>query len=113
MHAAEMQTTMPIPGGLGSTAEPPSFGGLKLTLDEPRDLYSLMADYERRLILLALQAAGGHQRRAAASLGVLPSTLSEKLRRLGLRVKVRRARANPPLVASRAAGPIDVGSAIT
>jgi len=51
-----------------------------------RDLRELLDDYERKLILLALAAAGGHQRRAAASLGILPSTLSEKMKRLGLRV---------------------------
>lgn len=50
-----------------------------------KDLRSLLDDYERKLILLALDAAGGHQRRAAASLGILPSTLSEKMKRLGLR----------------------------
>jgi DNA-binding NtrC family response regulator len=44
-----------------------------------------MNDYERALILAALQATGGNQRRAAAALGILPSTLSEKLKRLGLR----------------------------
>jgi len=50
-----------------------------------KDLRSLLDDYERKLIMLALDAAGGHQRRAAASLGILPSTLSEKMKRLGLR----------------------------
>jgi DNA-binding NtrC family response regulator len=44
-----------------------------------------MNDYERALILAALQATGGNQRRAAVALGILPSTLSEKLKRLGLR----------------------------
>ena len=44
-----------------------------------------MTDYERAVIQAALQAAGGNQRRAAAALGILPSTLSEKLTRLGLR----------------------------
>ena len=44
-----------------------------------------MNDYERALILAALQATGGNQRRAAGALGILPSTLSEKLKRLGLR----------------------------
>jgi DNA-binding NtrC family response regulator len=44
-----------------------------------------MNDYERALIQSALQAAGGNQRRAAAMLGILPSTLSEKLKRLGMR----------------------------
>ncbi len=50
-----------------------------------QDLGSLLDDYERKLISLALEATGGHQRRAAASLGIRPTTLSEKLRRLGMR----------------------------
>jgi DNA-binding NtrC family response regulator len=54
-----------------------------------KDLRSLLDDYERKLILLALDAAGGHQRRAAGSLGILPSTLSEKMKRLGLRTSAR------------------------
>jgi DNA-binding NtrC family response regulator len=54
-----------------------------------KDLKSLMDDYERKLILLALDAAGGHQRRAAASLGLLPSTLSQKMKRLGVRRTVK------------------------
>ena len=57
--------------------------------DRRKDLRSLLDEYERRLILLALDAAGGHQRRAAASLGILPSTLSEKMKRLGLRAPAR------------------------
>jgi DNA-binding NtrC family response regulator len=57
-------------------------------------LKTLMADYERRLIVDALNAAGWHQRRAAARLGVLPTTLLEKMKRLG----IRRARAVDPLV---------------
>lgn len=52
--------------------------------------------YERRLIEDALRATGGNQRRAAQSLGVLPTTLHEKMKRLGL---VRRARSSqaPPM----------------
>jgi DNA-binding NtrC family response regulator len=42
-------------------------------------------DYERRLIQDALARARGNQRRAAAELGCLPTTLNEKMRRLGLR----------------------------
>ncbi|MND09849.1 Bacterial regulatory protein, Fis family [compost metagenome] len=34
---------------------------------------------------MALELAGWNQRRVAASLGLLPSTLSEKMKRLGLR----------------------------
>jgi DNA-binding NtrC family response regulator len=48
-------------------------------------LKELVDDYERRLILAALERAGGNQRRAAAELGCLPTTLNEKMRRLGLR----------------------------
>jgi DNA-binding NtrC family response regulator len=48
-------------------------------------LKRLVEDYERRLILDALERVGGNQRRAAAELGVLPTTLNEKMRRLGLR----------------------------
>ena len=47
-------------------------------------LKDILAEYERRLIAAALRAQGGHQRRAAASLGVLPSTLVEKMKRLGI-----------------------------
>jgi DNA-binding NtrC family response regulator len=50
-----------------------------------KDFKTLMAEYERDLILAALQATGGHQRRAAARLGILPTTLYEKMKRLGLR----------------------------
>jgi DNA-binding NtrC family response regulator len=48
-------------------------------------LKQLMAAYERNLILTALGASGWNQRRAAATLGVLPTTLLEKMRRLGIR----------------------------
>jgi DNA-binding NtrC family response regulator len=44
-----------------------------------------VAAYERRLIQEALWFAGGNQRRAAHALGCLPTTLNEKMRRLGLR----------------------------
>jgi DNA-binding NtrC family response regulator len=48
-------------------------------------LKSLVEDYERRLIEQALERARGNQRRAAAELGCLPTTLNEKMRRLGMR----------------------------
>ena len=48
-------------------------------------LRQLVEAYERRLILDALARAQGNQRRAAAELGCLPTTLNEKMRRLGLR----------------------------
>jgi len=43
-----------------------------------------VADYERQLIQSALDASSGNQRRAAAALGLLPTTLHEKMKRLGL-----------------------------
>jgi two-component system, NtrC family, response regulator AtoC len=51
----------------------------------PRSLKELVEEYERELILKALRDCGGHQRRAARALGILPTTLSEKMRRLSLR----------------------------
>jgi DNA-binding NtrC family response regulator len=48
------------------------------------DLKRLLEAYERSLILEALAAHHGHQRRAAARLGILPTTLHEKMKRLGL-----------------------------
>jgi DNA-binding NtrC family response regulator len=53
-----------------------------------RSLKEMVDDYERRLIAEALQASVGNQRRAARSLGVLPTTLNEKIKRLGLRTQV-------------------------
>ena len=47
-------------------------------------LKARVAAFERQLIQSALLAEGGNQRRAAASLGLLPTTLHEKMKRLGL-----------------------------
>ncbi|HVO11763.1 MAG TPA: helix-turn-helix domain-containing protein [Vicinamibacteria bacterium] len=68
--------------------------------DGSANLRQLVEDYERRLILEALARVGGNQRRAAMELGCLPTTLNEKLRRLGLRSCDRRPgqEAGPPLV---------------
>jgi DNA-binding NtrC family response regulator len=52
---------------------------------EPEGLKQRVAAFERRLIQEALWLAGGNQRRAAAALGCLPTTLNEKMRRHGLR----------------------------
>jgi DNA-binding NtrC family response regulator len=49
-----------------------------------KGLKTLLEDYERHLILEALQATRGNQRQAAFALGILPTTLHEKLKRLGL-----------------------------
>jgi DNA-binding NtrC family response regulator len=48
------------------------------------NLKDMMEEYERTLLLQALTAAAGHQRRAAAVLGILPTTLHEKMKRLGI-----------------------------
>jgi DNA-binding NtrC family response regulator len=64
--------------------------GPRMTLRE------LVDAYERRLIEEALRATGGNQRRAARTLGVLPTTLHEKMKRLGL---ARRADAAAPSMA--------------
>ena len=56
-----------------------------LTMDTPhRDLKTLVDEYERQLIVAALGASGGQQNRAAGMLGVLPTTLHEKMKRLGI-----------------------------
>jgi DNA-binding NtrC family response regulator len=59
--------------------------GAGAVIPEERTLKRLIEDYERQVILTALDLSGWSQRRVAASLGVLPSTLSEKMKRLGLR----------------------------
>ncbi len=51
------------------------------------DLKSRVLAYERRLIEAALVETRGNQRRAARLLGILPTTLNEKLKRFGLRAE--------------------------
>jgi DNA-binding NtrC family response regulator len=51
------------------------------------NLKEMMEEYERALLLQALTAAAGHQRRAAAVLGILPTTLHEKMKRLGIKTR--------------------------
>ena len=58
------------------------------------NLKGLVDAYERRLIQEALLASAGNQRRAAAALGLLPTTLHEKMKRLGL---IRRPSITPGL----------------
>lgn len=67
-------------------------GEFMLTLAEPSRspergdlaLREILERFERSLLLVALVAAEGSQKRAAIALGVLPSTLQEKLKRFGL-----------------------------
>ncbi len=47
-------------------------------------LKTLVEEFERRTIEDALRATQGNQRQAARALGVLPTTLHEKMKRLGL-----------------------------
>ena len=61
------------------------------------NLKSMVDAYERQLIQSALAEAAGNQRRAAAALGLLPTTLHEKMKRLGL---LRRPAARPEELAS-------------
>ena len=67
------------------------------TDDTSTSLKSLVDAYERQLIQSALTAAAGNQRRAAAALGLLPTTLHEKMKRLGL---LRRPAPRPEQLAS-------------
>ena len=70
----------------GAGSAPGARGGL-----EACDLGRAVARFERELIEAALQRAGGVQKRAASLLGVKPTTLHEKLKRLGLRADPERA----------------------
>lgn len=54
-------------------------------LPDRRPLKEMVDEYERKLVLMALELSHWNQRRAASSLGLLPSTLSEKMKRFGLR----------------------------
>jgi len=65
------------------------------------DYRSAVAQFERSLIMAALAECGGQQTRAAARLGLLPSTLSEMMRRLGLRNGARAGISVTPLSAGR------------
>jgi DNA-binding NtrC family response regulator len=47
-------------------------------------LKMMLESYEREIIEGALEVAVGNQRRAARALGVLPTTLHEKMKRLGI-----------------------------
>jgi len=78
--------------------------GLAMTAQaDVADLNQLLDAYERSLILTALGAVGGRQRRAAQLLRILPSTLHEKMKRLGIRPQRRHESsglANPEAPAS-------------
>jgi DNA-binding NtrC family response regulator len=52
--------------------------------DGEADFRAKVLRFERDLIVSALDACGQNQRVAARSLGIQPSTLHEKMKRLGL-----------------------------
>lgn len=57
---------------------------LRDDLVEATDLKTRMEEYERSIIENALADASFNQRRAALRLGVLATTLNEKMKRLGI-----------------------------
>ncbi len=86
-------------------------GEFMLTLAEPSRpsergdlaLREILERFEKSLLLVALAAAEGSQKRAAIALGVLPSTLQEKLKRFGI-LRGRSRRKAPPLPTHRPNG---------
>jgi len=54
-------------------------------MEQDKDFKTLVAEFERGLIEEALAESAGHQRRAAAPLGIQPTTLHEKINRQGQR----------------------------
>jgi hypothetical protein len=69
------------------------------------DLKSRLLAYERELITAALAESRGNQRRAAHRLGILPTTLHEKMKRLGLRADAFLPGGQPAEAAPGAAPP--------
>ena len=75
------------PAGMSSHFAEGSLFDPRFNLEAAGDrlvLRDILASFEKSLIVAALLAAGGNQRRAATALGVLPTTLQEKLKRFGL-----------------------------
>jgi len=54
-------------------------------LPEGIGLYNAVSRYERQLIEAALRRTGGVQKQAAELLRLKPTTLNEKIKRLGIR----------------------------
>jgi DNA-binding NtrC family response regulator len=76
LHAAEALASLEERGAAVSLAPPVGQGP---RFDERVSLF------ERALLEAGLARAGGCRSRAAAALGLLPTTLGEKLKRLGIR----------------------------
>jgi DNA-binding NtrC family response regulator len=80
--------TLPDPDRMPNDLSPerstaPKDGGADAQADRPV-LRDLLISFEKNLITAAMSAAGGNQKRAAEVLGLLPTTLQEKLKRFGL-----------------------------
>ncbi|MDH3283767.1 MAG: sigma-54 dependent transcriptional regulator [Acidobacteriota bacterium] len=63
----------------------PAAGDSSGTLPEGLTFHEAVEGYERSMIRAALSESGGVQRRAAERLGMKPTTLSERMKRLGIR----------------------------
>lgn len=73
--------------------------------DRPATFHEMVHAFEASLILAALKGSRGNQRRAAAALGILPTTLCEKMKRLRLRradVVAGEAKSGNPISSSSA-----------
>jgi DNA-binding NtrC family response regulator len=72
-------------------------GGVKIRRDEAgllsseASLFEIVADYERRKIIEALEAAGWSQTEAAEALHIPLSTLNQKIKRLNIEVRRKSA----------------------
>jgi hypothetical protein len=84
------------PGGERARPESADVGLSARPPDGASDLKTLIEGYERGLILAALGAVGGRQRSAAALLRILPTTLNEKMKRLGIRPRRAARKVVPP-----------------
>ena len=70
-----------------SVLEPTGLGTApKLLPDTKISMKEAISSYERELIIRALQASGGVQKRAADLLSVKPTTLHEMMKRLNVTV---------------------------
>jgi DNA-binding NtrC family response regulator len=72
-----------LPPELRPGTAPPTAVGLR----DGMDLARAVSDFERELIDAAMKQAGGVQKRAARLLGLKPTTLNDKIKRLKLRAE--------------------------
>jgi DNA-binding NtrC family response regulator len=77
----------PLSGAAGEGTPRPVLRDLDFAARGTSSLRASIEAYERTLILAALTSAGGNQRKAAALLDLAPTTLHEKMKRLGIRIE--------------------------